>query len=147
MAIKQSHPSTAKFVDSSPCIPKSPNESSWSSGIEPLPIRLVATGIFAFVANSTNSSEAFASITPPPASMIGFLESCMACMAFFICLGFPPMFGLYPFSSSLSSISTSVTSFSKTSFGRSTTTTPGLPVDAMWYAASIVFGTSLDFLG
>ena len=147
IAIKQSQSVTALFVDSSPCIPRCPSESSWSSDIDPFPINVVAIGMFVSVANFTNSSDAFDSITPPPAIMTGFLLSTIVSIARFICLVLPVVVGLYPGRSNTFFISSCDTSSSSTSLGKSTTTTPGLPVDAISYAASITFGRSHDFLG
>ena len=96
IAIKQSHSVRAMFVDSIPCIPIIPSESSWSSDIDPFPISVVAIGMFVSVANFTNSTDAFDSITPPPASIIGFCDVFIISIAFFICFIFPFFVGLYP---------------------------------------------------
>ncbi len=48
-----------------------PIESGWFSGIEPLPIKVVATGAINVSAKATSSEQAFEAITPPPAIITG----------------------------------------------------------------------------
>ena len=50
------------------------SESGCVSGNEPIPIRVVATGIRYESANRNNSSDAPAAMTPPPATMQGRSE-------------------------------------------------------------------------
>ena len=52
-------------------MPTMPAHSGWSSGIAPLPISVGETGMSSVSASSTSSSAALATITPPPATMIG----------------------------------------------------------------------------
>ena len=131
MAIMQSHSVSALFVVCIPCIPIIPRDKSSCSDIDPFPINVVAIGMLVSFANSYNSLEQLLSIAPPPANMIAFLDWFMTSIAFLICLTFPFFVGLYPGISVFMTNELMSISSSSTFRGRSITTGPGLPVDAI----------------
>ena len=73
-AISRSQPSTARFDAWLPCMPIMPVESGSSPGMEPPPIRVMATGASSFLAKARNSSCALLLVTPPPQMSMGFFD-------------------------------------------------------------------------
>ena len=110
------------------------------SGKAPRAMSVVVSGSRPSVASLNSSALAFALITPPPTYRTGRLDSMIIRAAERTCRRLPFVVGLYPGRSTLSG-QFQVISWSRTSFGMSTSTGPGRPVLAMWNASRIVSAT------
>ena len=113
-----------------PCMPMLPTDMGWTSGMAPLPMKVVATGAISRSESLMSSSEALEVMTPPPASMRGFWALASILAAAFIWARSGVFTRLYPRASIWLVNSTSAV-WACTFLGRSISTGPGLPVVAM----------------
>ena len=74
VVLYRAQPSTARLEATDPCMPIMPVESGSSPGMEPPPIRVMATGASSFLAKARNSSCALLRVTPPPQISMGFFD-------------------------------------------------------------------------
>ena len=126
----RSHSFTAILHAYAPCIPRLPIYKGCVVGIAPRPITVVTTGTFVMSTSFVNSSLACAILTPPPARNNGFFAFESILIARFNCPTWTCVFGLYP--RIFTSFGYSAFPSSPiTSFGRSISTGPGLPVLAI----------------
>ena len=140
--ISRSHSLTALLAVTLPCMPSILRERGSVSGNPPRPIRVVVTGTRAFLASAVSSGAASPAITPPPAYSKGLFAWLIALASLSICFGCPlPEGGLYPRMLTVSGVVASVGA-RWTSFGISTRTGPGLPVDAISNASAMMRGRS-----
>ena len=83
IAITKSELESAKLLSLLPCIPTIPRDSSFFLSIFPSPISVFSTGVSILVANFSRISSLSEDLTPPPAYIIGFLDSFMISIASF----------------------------------------------------------------
>ena len=145
ISIKSAFSIKRRVSGTPPLLPTTPTAKGWSSGIDPFPLTVVATGISSCSAKRIKAPSAPAMTTPPPQRITGFLAARITCAIFSTAIGSGPagQAGYRPRPSSCQMSVGSTEPFC-TSNGRARWADPGRPVVISRKAVRSILGTSSE---